>query len=428
MPSISETITAHRPDLGPYEDLYKHFHAHPELSFLESATASTITTHLSSLALPSSSSPPYTLHPSIGGHGVAAVLANGPGRTVLLRADMDALPVQERTGLPYASTVRMANHEGEEKPVMHACGHDMHVTALLAAAEALARARDVWTGTLVLVFQPAEERGKGAQAMVDGGLYERVPVPDVVVGAHVMPYRAGVIGTKHGLIASSADSFHLTIHGRQSHASTPHTSIDPILLSASTILRLQTIVSRETDPSDFAVVTVAAMHAGDAENIIPERADLKLDVHAALPATRARVLASMRRIIAAEAQASGAPDAPTLTQTRQFPLLFNDREVTAAVEKTFSRHFEVGQKAYDADVTRLQGSEDFGILATAVGKPSCFFLYGGVDPQLWDRLEEEGRLKEVPGNHSPFFAPVIQPTLTVAVDGYVGATLTFLGV
>ncbi|KAF2110074.1 hypothetical protein BDV96DRAFT_584286 [Lophiotrema nucula] len=420
MSSVKQIVEAHRPDLGPYESLYKWFHTHPELSFQEKDTAARIVEHLKTFDA-------YEIFPGIGGHGVAAVLKNGEGKKVLLRADIDALPVKEASGLEYASTKKMNDLEGVEKSVMHACGHDIHITGLLAAAEAFVKAKDKWSGTLILVFQPAEEKGKGAQAMVDDGLYSKVPEPDLCVGGHVVPYRAGVIGTKHGLMASSADSFHLTVHGRQAHASTPNKSIDPIVLASNTVVRLQTIVAREVDPSDFAVVTVAAFHAGDAENIISDRADLKLDVRAAIPETRERVLVSMKRIINAEAIASNAPQAPDLVTTREFPFLFNDADVTSALEKTFSEHFGVGKHAYDPNVTRLPGSEDFGVLATAIGKPSCFFLYGGVDHGVWDKAEKEGQLAELPGNHSPFFTPVIQPTLGVAVDAYIVSALTFLG-
>lgn len=421
MPSISEIVKTNRPDLGPYEELYKWFHANPELSFQEKTTAAAIVKHLETFNA-------FEIHPSIGGHGVAAVMKNGDGKTLLLRADIDALPVEERTNLPYASKVRMKDLDGVEKPVMHACGHDMHITALLAAAETLVKAKEEWSGTLILVFQPAEERARGAQDMLDDGLYDKVPHPDVVVGAHVMPERAGVIGTKHGLIASAADSFQLKIEGRQAHASTPHRGIDPIVQAASTILRLQTIVSREVDPLDFAVVTVSAIHAGDAENIIPAEANLKLNVRTAQPKTREDVLNSIRTIIAAEATASSNPNQPTLTETTKFPFLFNDASVTNALEKSFSQHFPVGKQAYQNDIARLQGSEDFGLLATAIGKPSCFFLYGGMEHEMYDKAEREGRMKEdIPGNHSPLFAPVVQPTLTCGMDGYVVAGLTFLG-
>ncbi|KAF2003918.1 metal-dependent amidase/aminoacylase/carboxypeptidase [Amniculicola lignicola CBS 123094] len=420
MSSITKIISTYRPDLGPYEDLYKYYHTHPELSFQEKETAASIVAHLKKLNA-------YEIHAGIGGHGVAAVMHNGEGKKLLLRADIDGLPVEERTGLEYASTRKMVDGDGVEKSVMHACGHDMHITSLLAAAETLVKAKDEWTGTLILIFQPAEERAAGAMAMIKDGLYKKVPEPDLCIGAHVMPYRSGVIGTKHGLMASAADSFHLTITGRQAHASTPNKSIDPIVLASSTILRLQTIVSREVDPSDFAVVTVSAIHAGDAENIIPEKAEVKLNVRSAVPATRDRVLSSIRRIIEAEAVASNAPEMPVLKETTSFPFLFNDAVVTTALESSFSSHFAVSKTEYSADIMRLAGSEDFGILATSIGKPSCFFLYGGIEGEYWDRMEKEGRLDEVPGNHSPFFAPAIQPTLSRGVDGYVIGALTFLG-
>ncbi|KAF2032239.1 metal-dependent amidase/aminoacylase/carboxypeptidase [Setomelanomma holmii] len=421
MSSIKDTVSSSRPDLKSYEELYKWFHANPELSFHEEQTAAAIVKHLQTFN-------EFDIHSPIGGHGLAAVLKNGSGKTVLLRADIDALPVAEKTNLPYASIkVMIDRDEGVEKNVMHACGHDMHITSLLAAAETLVKCKDAWSGTLILVFQPAEERAGGAQAMVDDGLYDKVPVPDVVVGAHVMPERAGVIGTKRGLIASSADRFKLKIEGRQAHASTPHRSIDPIVQAAATVTRLQTVVAREVDPLDFAVVTVSAFHAGDAENIIPTEANLKLDIRAATASTREHVLNSVKTIINAEAAASSNPNQPVLTPTTNFPLLFNDADVTGALEKSFAEYFEPGKHSYQDDIARLQGSEDFGILATAIGKPSCFFLYGGIDPEVYDKAEKDGKMKELPGNHSPFFAPIIQPTLTRGVDGYVVAALTFLG-
>jgi len=300
----------------------------------------------------------------------------------------------------------------------------MHITSLLAAAELLIKARDHWAGTLILCFQPAEEKGAGARAMVDDGLYLKVPVPDVVLGGHVMPFRTGYIGTKRGLMASAADSFDVVLHGRGGHGSQPHRTVDPVVMAAHSIVRLQAIVSRETNPADAVVVTVGAIHAGDAENVIANRADLKLNVRTIAADTRTRVLRSLKRVIDAEAAASDAPAPPEITATSSYPFLVNDDDVTARVEGGFAAHFG---GAYDRAAVRLGGSEDFGVLATSIGRPSCFWAYGGTDPDVWDKAEAEGRLLDaIPTNHSPHFAPVIQPTLKVACDAYAVAALTWL--
>jgi amidohydrolase len=242
--SLSSIISSHRPDLESYATLYKHLHSHPELSLQEKGTSATAASKLQSI------SPSFKITSHIGGYGLVGVFENGVGKTVLLRADTDALPVEEKTGLPYASKVVMKDNDGLMKPVMHACGHDMHVTSMLAAAELLVHARDEWSGTLIIVFQPAEERGAGAKAMVEDGLYNKniIPIPDVVLGQHVMPYPAGVVGVKRGLMASAADSFKVTIFGRGGHASQPHRTIDPVVVAAGLVVRLQTIVSREAPP------------------------------------------------------------------------------------------------------------------------------------------------------------------------------------
>ncbi|TKA74684.1 hypothetical protein B0A55_04713 [Friedmanniomyces simplex] len=426
MAAIHELVEKHRPDLTNYKELYKHFHANPELSNQEHKTAATIAKHLTD-----NISSDFDVRTAIGGTGIAALYFNGSGPTVLLRADFDALPVEERTGLPYASKKRMVDADGVEKPVMHACGHDMHVTSLLAAAELLVSAKESWNGTLLLIFQPAEERGTGAQAMVDDGLYSpqkhAVPVPDICLGAHVMPFRAGVIGTRRGLCATSADSLRIVLHGRGGHASMPHHLIDPVVMAASTILKLQTIVSREVDPWDTAVVTVASIQAGDAENIVVDDARLAVDVRCTNPTTREKIRKSIKRIVDAESLAGNAVKEPTYTITRTFPLTVNDEDVTARLEETFSAHFSVDKQNYTTEVAKLGGSEDFPILATAVGKPYSFFMYGGTDPKMWDRCEAEGTLGEkVPINHSSLFYPVIMPTLRVAVDGYAAGALTWL--
>ena len=307
----------------------------------------------------------------------------------------------------------------------------MHITSLLAAAETLYKCKDSWAGTLLLTFQPAEERGTGAQAMVDDGMYDpkkhNVPIPDVALGGHVVPFRAGQIGTRRGLIATSADSMRITLHGRGGHASMPDRLIDPVVMAASTIMKLQTIVSREVDPWDSAVVTVASVQAGDAENVVVDDARIAVDVRSIDPKTREKVKASIHRIVRAESLASNAVAEPTFKTTRTYPLTFNDEAVTERLEETFSAHFKESKHTYSRDTPRLGGSEDFSILGSAVGKPTCFWLYGGTDTELWDKCEEEGTLSEkIPINHSGLFYPVIQPTLQVATDAYAAAALTWL--
>lgn len=280
-------------NLQVYETLYKHFHSHPEVSLQEAQTASTIANHP---ALKS-----YTVHSSIGGHGLVAILQNGAaGPTVLLRAEMDALFVEEKTGLASASCVKMRDGaDGSEKSVMHACGHDMHMTCALAAADWLAKdeVRDNWRGTLMILFQPSEERGDGARAMVSGGLYNKIPVPDVLLGQHLMPMKAGKVAVKSGTIMAACDSFKVTLFGRGGHGSVPHLCIDPVLLAANVIQRLQAIVSREVDPQEVAVLTIGSVQVGHTENVIADEAVLKIDIRSQSPATREKVLKAMKRIV-----------------------------------------------------------------------------------------------------------------------------------
>lgn len=363
MSKISTIIQSHRSSLDPLQQLYKHFHQNPELSNQEKETSATIVDQLDSIS-------PFEIKSNIGGHGVAAVCRNGSGPTVLLRADFDALPVRENTGLDYASTKTMKNTEGKDMPVAHACGHDMHTTALIGAAQLLAAAKEKWSGTLVLAFQPAEEQGTGAQAMVDGGLYQKhgIPVPDVVLAGHVLPQRAGTIGTRPGIIANSADSMHVTIHGRGAHASMPDRSVDPIVIAAGLITKLQTIVSREMDPHDVNVVTVASIHAGDSDNVISDDATLALDVRNASPRSREHVISSIKRIIHHESAAGRAVKEPTIEFTRQYPVTSNDPQTTARVSESFAAHFG---NAFDDNAPPCGASEDFSNLATAVDKPYC---------------------------------------------------------
>ncbi|MFK0004220.1 amidohydrolase [Paenarthrobacter sp. NPDC090522] len=398
------------------EELYKDLHSNPELSFQEVRTAGIVAGHLEELGL--------AVHRNIGKTGVVGVLNNGDGPVVMLRADMDALPVKEATGLDYASTALGEDHEGREVPVMHACGHDVHVTCLLGAVEKLVNQKQEWQGTLIAVFQPAEEWGGGANAMVKDGLYDRIPKPDVVLGQHVAPFPAGWFGLRSGVAMASADSLNVTLHGRGGHGSRPETTVDPVLMAAAATVRLQGVVSREIAPSDSAVVTVGQLHAGTKNNIIPETATLGLSIRSFAEPTRQKVLAAVERIVRSEATASGATQEPDFHYEERFPLTVNDdsaaKRVDAAFRTTFGAHQVI-------DPGPVSGSEDVGMLATAAGAPLVFWFLGGIEPHFAKEFAEKGRLPEdVPSNHSPYFAPVIQPTLGIGTDALVTAAREFL--
>ncbi|KAJ5637667.1 amidohydrolase [Penicillium lividum] len=415
MATPSSILQTHAINLEPYETLYKHFHANPELSLQESSTAQKIATHLSTLSS-------YEIHTGIGGHGVVGVLKNGPGKTILLRADIDALPVKELTNLPYSSkTTMVSSSTGLETPVMHACGHDMHITCLLAAAETLAKTQQHWSGTLIVLFQPDEERGGGAQAMVDDGLYSKVPKPDYCFGQHVMRLRAGSIGLRPGVLMAAADSMKITVFGRGGHGSLPHQTVDPVVLAAYIVVRLQGIVSREIDPSDLGVLTVGSLTAGQTENIIADRAEIGIDFRTVKVETREKIVEAVKRIVEAECLASGSPRPPVFVPTRRFPATENDVDVAGRLGEAFGGYFE----DFDGDTPRTNVSEDFSILGTSLGVPCGFWFLGGIDQGLWDRVHLEGSGEEIAGNHSALFAPVIQPTMRAGVDALCLAALTF---
>src|SRR5574337_926740 len=311
--SISAGVAAMLDDL---EELYMDVHRHPELSMQEERTAGLAADRLQKAG--------FEVTTGVGKTGVVGVLRNGDGPTVMLRADMDALPVQEATGLPYASNVTATDDEGNTVPVMHACGHDMHTTWLAGAAKLLAQQRKSWQGTVMAVFQPGEEIAAGAQAMIDDGLFERFPKPSVVLGQHVMVGPAGAVGGRTGVVTSAADSFQIRLFGRGAHGSMPQASIDPVVMAASTVLRLQTIVSRELAASEAAVVTIGALQAGTEENVIPDEALIKLNVRTFDEGVRQRVLAAITRIVNAEAAASGAPRLPEITPLDRYALVVND--------------------------------------------------------------------------------------------------------
>jgi hippurate hydrolase len=394
------------PMLEDVERLYKDVHRHPELSMQEERTAALAADRLQAAG--------FEVTAGVGKTGVVGLLRNGPGPTVMLRADMDALPVHEQTGLDYASTIDGA---------MHACGHDMHVAWLAGAATALAGARDGWHGTLLAVFQPAEETAEGAQAMIDDGLFDRFPKPDVILGQHVMPSPAGRVGIRSGVVTSAADSFEIRMFGRGAHGSMPEASIDPVVMAASTVLRLQTIVSREVAPAQSAVVTIGALQAGTKENVIPDEAVIKLNVRTFDEDVRTHVLAAIERIVAAEAQASGAPRPPEITTLDRYQLVRNDADAVARVRSAFQEHFGADRVV---DISPISASEDFGSFGTEWAVPSVFWTVGGTDADAYGRAKAEGRLSELPTNHNPRFAPVLHPTLETGVETLVAAACSWL--
>lgn len=407
LPGLTEDLAA----------LYRDLHRHPELSMREHRTAAVAAERLASAG--------FQVTTGVGGTGVVGVLRNGAGPTVMLRADMDALPVREDTGLDYASEVVDRDASGSEVPVMHACGHDVHTTWLAGAAALLAAGRERWAGTLVAVFQPGEETAQGARAMLDDGMVERFPRPDVILGQHVMPMPAGWVGVRSGVTLAAGDSFVVRLFGRGGHGSWPERTVDPVVMAASTVLRLQTIVSREVAASDAVNLTVGSIQAGTKDNIVPDEAVLRLKVRTFDDAVRERVLAAMKRIVRAEAAASGASRPPEIIQTERYPLTVNDPAATARVATALRRRF--GDAVRDLDAP-YPASEDFGLFGREWDVPSVFSYVGGIDPGAYAAAERAGRVPEdIPANHSPRFAPVIHPTLRVGVEAMVVTALERLG-
>jgi hippurate hydrolase len=399
------------PDL---ESVYKDIHSHPELSMQEKRTAGIAADRLRDTG--------YEVTTGVGQTGVVGVLRNGNGPSIMLRADMDALPVREATDLPYASKVT-ADQSGKSVSVMHACGHDMHVTWLIGASTLMAKNRNLWRGTLMPVFQPAEETGAGAQAMIDDGLFRRFPKPSAILGQHVMVGSSGEIGTRSGVITSAGDSFEVRMFGRGAHGSMPQASIDPVIMAASTVLRLQTIVSRELAPTEAAVVTVGSLQAGTKENVIPDEAVIKLNVRTFDEDVRKRVLAAIERIVNSEAEASRAPKKPEIKLLDRYPLVKNDPEVTRRAIEAFRSYFPPDRVKQTPPTA---ASEDFGSFGAEWQAPSVFWFVGGTDPEAYAKAKKSGTIADLPTNHNPRFAPVIHPTLETGVEAMVVAAQAWL--
>jgi len=388
------------------QTLYIDLHEHPELSLHEVTTAAKLAARLRELG--------YEVTEKVGGTGVVGVLRNGTGPTVMLRTELDALPVEEKTGLPYASTVRTKDDTGQDVPVMHACGHDVHMAAWVGTATIMMRTKDQWRGTLVLVGQPAEERVGGAKNMIADGLFTRFPKPDVGIALHTtnnLP--AGKVGFTPEYAMSNSDSVNITIYGKGGHGAKPETTVDPIVIAAKTILSLQTIVSREIKPGDPAVITVGYIQGGTKSNIIPDEVRLGLSVRSYTADVRKHLLSAIERVVRAEAVAAGAPKPPLVQDVESTAAVYNDPKLSERLSQALIQVFGT------QNVEKLppnMASEDYSYFVEA-GVPSFYFALGVADPAKFKEAQAGG--PQLPSNHSPFFAPDMEPSLKTAIEAEV---------
>ena len=415
-----DEITRHLDDDYPYlEALYKHLHMNPELSFHEEQTANRISQELLKLG--------FTVTPNVGGFGLVGLYKNGNGPTVMIRTDLDALPVSENTGLEYASRIRTTDDEGNEVPVMHACGHDMHMTSFVGTARVLTKMRDSWSGTLVMIGQPAEERGSGARAMLADGLFEEFPRPDFALALHsnaTLP--AGTIGYCEGYALANVDMVDIHIYGSGGHGAYPHTTKDPIVLAAQIILGLQTIVSREIKPLEPAVVTVGSIHGGTKHNIIPDEVKLQLTLRSYSDEVRSQTIEAVKRITRGIATAAGVLEdrLPTVSLREEYtPSTYNDPELTQRVAGVFRAI--LGERNV-VEAEPVMGGEDFSLYGREEPRvPISIFWLGTVDPK---KVEESRRTGQgLPSLHSALFAPLPEQSIKTGVKAMSAAALELLG-
>jgi amidohydrolase len=382
--------------------LYVDIHQNPELSAHEVQTAGKLAGRLRGLG--------YEVTEHVGGTGIVAILKNGAGPTVMLRTELDALPVEEKTGLSYASKVHAKDDAGRDVPVMHACGHDLHMAAIVGTAAVMAHSKSTWHGTLMLIGQPAEETISGAKRMLDDGLLTRFPKPDVAVALHVgnlLP--VGMVGIVPGIYNTNADSVRIKIYGKGGHGSAPHTAIDPIVIAARTILALQTIASREVKPGEMAVVTVGYIQAGTKNNVIPDQAELGLTVRTRKAEVRKQVLAAIARITKAEAEAAGAPRAPSVDHYEGTDLVYNDPALAQRLKGALESALGKDNVVIEDPIT---ASEDFSYYVEQ-GILGFYFSLGGADPGKFAEAKAAGTM--LPSNHSSLFAPDVDPALRTGI-------------
>jgi amidohydrolase len=401
--NLAAQINAIYPEV---EALYVDLHQNPELSLHEEKTAAKLADRLRKLG--------YEVTTGVGGTGIVALMKNGAGPVISLRTDMDALPVEEKTGLPYASKVRTKDDAGNDVPVMHACGHDVHMASWIGTATIMATTKDQWHGTLLLIGQPAEERVMGAKAMLKAGFLQRFPKPEFGIASHVsniLP--AGQVGFSPGFALANSDSVNITIWGKGGHGAKPDATVDPIVIAARTIMALQTIVSREMDPMEQAVVTVGQIHGGTKNNIISDHVDLGLSVRTYKDDIRKKVLEAIQRIAKAEALAANAPKPPDFAIPESTPATFNDPQLASRLEPVLKNVVGDMNVVHTAPI---MGSEDYSEFVRA-GIPSLFFWVGGAEPDAFAKAKADGT--QLPSNHSPFFAPDREPTLKTAITAEV---------
>lgn len=389
------------------DQLYKHLHQNPELSLQEKETSARIAAELKSMG--------YQVTENVGGYGVVGVLENGMGPVLLIRSDMDALPMEEKTGLPYASTKKGISNDGKETYIAHSCGHDIHMSVFVGTAKMMVEYKNAWSGTLLMVGQPSEENGLGASNMMKDGLYERFPHPDYAIALHDDPFLpAGMLGYKAGALMAGVDMMNVTVYGQGAHGAAPHKGIDPIVLSSQMVQAYQTIVSRTIAPTDPAVVTVGSIHGGTVHNIIPDEVVMQLTLRSYSPAVRELLLTSVKRISENLARAAGLPEDKLPTywiRDPHTPALINDSELTNRMVNVFQNHFgEENVKEVEAQMI----GEDFsryGLQERMI--PITMFYLGASDPVFLEKAKREGL--EIPGLHSPYFAPLPEPTIKTGV-------------
>lgn len=405
MTALTDRMTAALKEYRAWQEpLLTDLHRHPELSMREERTRRIIAAQLAEFG--------YEVQ-QIGG-GVVGVLSRGEGPTVLLRADMDGLPVQEASGLPYASVHSQQDADGTLQPTMHACGHDFHMVAALGAARLLAEHRGDWSGTFIALFQPGEETAAGAAAMVADGLIDKIPAPDACLGQHVLTSpAAGKVAVAPGPVLSSSVSMRVRVHGAGSHGSMPHLGVDPVVLAAAIVTRIQTLVAREIAPGDFGVVTVGALHAGTSANIIPDQAELALNFRAYSEEILDHLVEGVQRMVRAECEAARSPKEPEFELFNRYPVADNDPQLAAQVREAFIAQFGPERVEHMDPVT---ASEDFSTIPDAFGVPYCYWGFGGY---------AQGR--EAAPNHSPLWAPDLQPSLSTGTEAAASAAFALLG-